>query len=176
MNKTFDKAFKKTMGIEGGYVNHPDDPGGATKFGITQKNAHRLGYRKDISELTLEEAKALYYDHYWADQKYNEIENEEIAIEMFDQAVNMGPKVANKHLQKSYNLLAVALEKEKIAEDGIIGPKTLAAVNSLSKQTALFNVLNGYQIKYYIELAEARDNYKTFLAGWVNKRIEIIKK
>lgn len=173
---TFDKAFQKTMQIEGRYSNHKDDPGGATKFGITQETAYRLGYEKDISKLTLEEAKELYKDHYWTNQKYHKIENENIAIEMFDQAVNMGPATANKNLQKSYNLLAVPLGKEQIAEDGVIGPNTLRAVNALVKQTALFNLLNGYQIMNYINLAEARDNYKTFLAGWINKRIEIIKK
>ena len=173
---TFDKAFQKTMQVEGGYVNHPDDPGGATKFGITQETAYRLGYRKDISKLTLDKAKELYKNNYWNNLGYDEIDNEDIAIEMFDQAVNMGPANANKNLQKSYNLLAVPLGKNQIAEDGVIGPNTLAAVNSLSKQTALFNLLNGYQIMHYIKLAEAKNHYKTFLAGWINKRIEIIKK
>jgi lysozyme family protein len=172
MDKIFQEAFRKTMEVEGGYVDHPDDPGGKTNFGITELTARNLGHEGKMEDLTLEKAKELYYRNYWKNQKYNKILNRDIAKEMFDQAVNMGPNTANKNLQKAYNLLTL----NTITEDGIIGPKTLEAVNNYAKPTALFNLLNGYQIKHYITLAENSDKFKSFIAGWINKRIEIIRK
>ena len=78
------------MGFEGGYSDDPDDRGGKTKFGITEATARRLGYKGDMKDLTLDQAKKLYYDHYWKCWNYDKIEDERIATEMFDQAVNMG--------------------------------------------------------------------------------------
>jgi lysozyme family protein len=172
MIEIFEKAFKKTLQVEGGYVDHPDDPGRATNFGITELTARNLGYHGDMKELTINMAKDMYYKAYWKNHYYHRINNENIAMEMFDQAVNMGPKTANKNLQKAYNLLTF----DTIQEDGIIGPETLEAVNNHAKPTALFNLLNGYQIMHYIKLAERNDKFKSFIAGWVNKRIEIIRK
>jgi lysozyme family protein len=172
MDKIFQEAFRKTMEVEGGYVDHPNDPGGATNFGITELTARNLGYHGDMKELTIVMAKDMYYKAYWKNHYYHKINNENIAIEMFDQAVNMGPNTANKNLQKAYNLLTF----DTIQEDGIIGPETLEAVNNHAKPTALFNLLNGYQIMHYIKLAERNDKFKSFIAGWVNKRIEIIRK
>jgi lysozyme family protein len=172
MDKIFEQAFEKIMQVEGGYVNHPDDPGGKTNFGITELTARNLGYEDNMEDLTIDIAKELYYIHYWKNQRYNEILNRYIAIEMFDQAVNMGADRANRNLQKSYNLLS----SRRIVVDGVIGLETLKAVNTCSRPTALFNLLNGYQIMHYIKLAERDDKFRLFIAGWVNKRIEIIRK
>jgi lysozyme family protein len=172
MDNIFKKAFEEVMEIEGGYVNHKDDPGGATNFGITEAVARRNGYEGDMRDLKLHQARDIYYYEFWLDQKYNKIKNRDVAIEMFDQAVNMGPGRANRNLQKSYNLLS----DNQISVDGAIGPNTLKAVNSCNKPVGLFNLLNGYQIMHYINLAENSQKYRSFIRGWVNKRIEIIRK
>lgn len=172
MDNIFKEAFEEVMEIEGGYVNHKDDPGGATNFGITEALARRNGYKGDMRNLKLHQARDIYYREFWLDQKYDRLKNRDIAIEMFDQAVNMGPARANRNLQKSYNLLF----DNRIAEDGIIGPNTLRVVNRCSKPTALFNLLNGYQIMHYINLAENSAKYRSFIRGWVNKRIKIIRR
>lgn len=172
MDNIFKKAFEEVMEIEGGYVNHKDDPGGATNFGITEAVARRNGYEGDMKDLKLHQARDIYYHEFWLDQKYNKIKNRDVAIEMFDQAVNMGPGRANRNLQKSYNLLV----DNKISVDGVIGPNTLKAVNGCNKPVGLFNLLNGYQIMHYINLAENSKKYRSFIRGWVNKRIEIIRR
>jgi lysozyme family protein len=172
MDNIFKKAFEEVMEIEGGYVNHKDDPGGATNFGITEAVARRNGYEGDMRDLKLHQARDIYYHEFWLDQKYNKIKNRDVAIEMFDQAVNMGPGRANRNLQKSYNLLV----DNPITVDGVMGPNTLRAVNHCNKPVGLFNLLNGYQIMHYINLAENSQKYRSFIRGWVNKRIEIIRK
>jgi len=176
VDKIFEKAFEKVLIIEGGYSDHEDDPGGKTKYGITEAVARQNGYKGDMKDLTTDQAKEIYYHEFWLNHKYNKIKNRNIAIEMFDQAVNMGQGTANKNLQKSNNLLTAADDIYPIAVDGVIGPQTLKAINGCSKPIALFNVLNGYQIKHYINLAENSNKYKTFIAGWANNRIEIIRK
>ena len=61
MNEGFDKAFEFTIGVEGGYVNDPSDPGGETKFGVSKKSYPNL----DIKNLTITQAKEIYYKDYW---------------------------------------------------------------------------------------------------------------
>jgi lysozyme family protein len=172
MDNIFKEAFEEVMEIEGGYVNHKDDPGGATNFGITKAVARRNGYEGNMRDLKLHQARDIYYHEFWLDQQYNKIKNRDIAKEMFDQAVNMGPGRANRNLQKSYNLLF----DDEISVDGVIGPNTLKAINHCGKPISLFNLLNGYQIMHYINLAEKSEKYKSFIRGWVNKRIEIIRR
>jgi lysozyme family protein len=176
VDKIFEEAFEKVLDIEGGYSDHEDDPGGKTKYGITEAVARRNGYKGDMRDLTPDEAKEIYYHEFWLNHNYNKIKNRDIAIEMFDQAVNMGQSTANRNLQKSNNLLTAAKDIYPITVDGVIGPQTLRAINHCSKPIALFNVLNGYQIKHYINLAENSNKYKSFIAGWANNRIEIIRK
>lgn len=57
----FDKAFEIVIGHEGGYVDNPRDPGGRTKYGISQRSYPKL----DIKNLTLDQAKQIYFDNYW---------------------------------------------------------------------------------------------------------------
>jgi lysozyme family protein len=176
MDNIFKEAFEEVMEIEGGYVNHKDDPGGATNFGITEAVARRNGYEGNMRDLKLHQARDIYYKEFWLDHKYNKIQNRDIAKEMFDQAVNMGQTTANRNLQKSNNLLTADDDIYPISVDGVMGPQTLKAINHCSKPIALFNILNGYQIKHYINLAENSKKYKSFIAGWANNRIEIIRK
>ena len=82
----FEKAFKYTMSNEGGYVFDKNDPGGATKYGISQKAYPTL----NIKALTVEEAKKIYYCDYWLKGKIDKINDEIVATQLFDFAVNLG--------------------------------------------------------------------------------------
>jgi len=165
MKDNFEKAFQKILKFEGGYSDSTADRGGKTKFGITERVARANGYRGDMKGLPLDTAKMIYYNNYW---DYEYIDNEKIAIECFEQAVNMGVATANRHLQRAYNLLS----DDVIAEDGIVGPKTIQAINNCPYQDDLYKLLNILQAMRYIRICEADESQKKFIRGWM-KRIEL---
>ena len=108
----FDKAFEHVLGIEGGYVNDPKDPGGETKYGICKRSYPSV----DIKALTIEQAKALYKRDYWDKVKGDELPFP-INLFMFDAAVNQGVDPAIKMLQAALS----------VAQDGVLGVQTLKA-------------------------------------------------
>lgn len=85
----FNQAFEIVVGIEGGYVNDPKDPGGESRFGISKRAYPNL----DIANLTLEQAKALYFEDYWTPAGCETMPWER-ALCVFDMAVNQGVGVA----------------------------------------------------------------------------------
>ena len=168
MDKKFEQAFEEILGFEGGYSDDPDDRGGKTKFGITEATAKKAGYKGDMKDLTLDMAKKMYYDLYWKQWGYDKITDHRIAIEMFDQAVNMGPVTANKNLQKAYNLL----DRGKAGDlkvDGIVGSMTLTYINRYPYQNDLMQLLNILQAKYYIEIVESNPSQDKFFRGWLQR-------
>ena len=162
MDKFFQEAFEATLAYEGGYVNHQNDRGGETNWGITKKLARKYGYEDDMKKLPVEKAMNIYFHEFWKRNRYGEILNRELQKEMFDLAVNTGSRTANRYLQRAYNLL----NQKGITVDGIIGPQTLRAVNSYPHPNCLFNLLNGYQARHYINLAEKDKTQKSFIRGW----------
>jgi lysozyme family protein len=87
---SFDDAFDAVIGVEGGYVNDPADPGGETKYGITKRSYPNL----DIANLTLDEAKAIYQRDYWNPLSLD-TEPYSVALLLFDAAVNQGVNFAH---------------------------------------------------------------------------------
>ncbi|MDE2419521.1 MAG: glycoside hydrolase family 108 protein [Burkholderiales bacterium] len=112
----FDQAFEKLIGHEGGYVCNPADPGGETKFGIS----HRVYPLEDIKAMTLDRAKFLYQRDYWGPAGCDAVPDA-IKFDLFDTAVNSGVVAAIRMLQTSVGTNT----------DGIIGPLTLQAANSM---------------------------------------------
>lgn len=168
MSEIFDKAFSEAINYEGGYVNHPSDPGGATKYGITQRVAREYGYYGDMRYLPLETAKEIYRERYWEDPKFNLIKNEDIAVELFEQGINMGVVIAILHLQRSYNLLV----DNQIKVDGVIGSQTAGAINSYRHPEDIFLWMNVYQGNRYISLVKKNDRLKDFIRGW-GRRVKL---
>lgn len=187
----FDLIYAKVMIDEGGYVFDPDDPGGETYKGIARVFNPKWGgwqiidsYKErydfpkclnadeNLEELVRYLYKKKYYDPYLGDQL-----DDAIAEEMFDQSVNLGVHKAIEHLQRALNILnRNQRDYEDIKVDGIFGQNTLKAyLKCVSVRGAklLFNVLNGFQVKKYIELME-KDPFKEKYIGWFN-RIEIKK-
>lgn len=163
----FDLAIESVLSFEGGYW---DDPrGGPTKYGITRptlEEAKRRGvvpWDRTIKDLTPEEAREIYRVLYWNAIRGDEIRNQAIAGELLDTAVNCGPKTAIKLAQRALNFLG-----EYLAEDGILGARTLEALNKwgLKDPYALFKAMNGEQYIYYKGITGI-----TFPAGWM-KRIQ----
>ena len=105
----FDAAFAVIVGEEGGYARDPADPGGETKFGISQRAYPAL----DIATLTLEDAKAIYRRDYWERHRCGEMPWH-WALAMFDAAINQGGGA--RWAQRALSA----------AEDGAVGPETLA--------------------------------------------------
>ena len=156
-NQTFDTAFQLLIEKEGGYVNDPYDKGGETKYGISKRAYPNL----DIKNLTLEQAKQIYYKDYWLKSKADKMPPK-LSIIHFDTAVNTGVNTANKILQKALNKQGFNL-----TVDGIIGNKTLSAV----KNADIDRLIADYTIernKYYLRTGNTR-----YLKGWVNRSISV---
>ena len=167
----FNEIFDNLLEIEKRYSNNKYDSGGETMFGITKRVARNHKYYGNMKDLPLEAAKDIYFKTYWQQPGIDQIESREIAEELFEQGVNMGPAVAVKNLQRALNLL---LEQE-IKADGMIGPNTLKALHRCVYKEDLLRLLNGYQIKRYIEICEDNPSQKLFIRGWL-KRVEIRRK
>lgn len=149
----FDQAFETLLKHEGGYVNSAADPGGATRFGVTEAVAREVGYKGDMRELPLDLAKRIYKDKYWDSVKAEELPPA-VRYAVFDGAVNSGPGQSIKWLQRSLGML----------DDGIIGPKTLAAVNAANPDSLRMRIL-GQRLKFMASLA----NWPAFSRGWANR-------
>ena len=147
---SFDEAFEKLIGHEGGYVNNPKDPGGETKFGISKRSYPS----ENIKGMTLDRAKAIYRRDFWDKCHIAELP-ETVWFDVFDTAVNSGTGNAIKILQR-------ALKMENV--DGIFGPKTARAIYSVDPEY-LSRAYNGHRLNYYTNLGD----FKTFGKGWVRR-------
>lgn len=178
----FDEAFAHTVGLEGGYSNHPDDRGGETMFGITQAVARATGYDGAMKALPLATAKAIYKARYWDVLMLDSIsaKSAALAAELFDTAVNMGTSKAGEMLQIALN----ALNDQgrlygDVAEDGDVGAKTIAALAAyLVKrgkpgEAVLVRALNCLQGARYIEISRLRAANESFVYGWLATRVGV---
>lgn len=166
---------------EGGYVNHPADKGGPTRYGITQDVARAQGYLGDMAKLPRDEAVAIYRRLYWLRPRSDAVARRMpiIAAELFDTGVNMGPAVATTFLQRALN----ALNREQadyadLVPDGRIGPRTLNAIDEYRAvrgdsggERVLLRALEALQGERYLRLAERRPANEAFLYGWLANRL-----
>jgi lysozyme family protein len=160
--KSFLAAFARTIGVEGGYVNDPLDPGGETKYGIS-KRAHP---EADIKNLTLEEAQAIAYADYWNPLRLDELKSELMAAELFDTGYNCGVGTAALVAQRALNFFG-----EDLAQDGIMGAKTIARLNFWADKdpVALFKCLNGFQFVYYVQCVKSNPAEMKYSRGWMKR-------
>jgi lysozyme family protein len=165
---------------EGGYVNHPNDRGGPTKFGISEAVARAHGYAGAMRNLPRDEAVAIYKRLYWLRPGFDQVakRSDAVAAELFDSGVNMGPAVAATFLQRALS----ALNRDRkdypdLVPDGRIGPATLGALDTFLKlrgkragEEVLLRALDALQGERYIRLAERRPANEAFLYGWLANR------
>ncbi len=168
------------IGREGGYVNHPADRGGATRWGITERVARSHGFAGDMRHYPRAEAVSVYRRLYWLRPAFDRVAERApgMAAEMFDTGVNMGPAVAVGFLQRALNALnRNARDYPEIAADGRIGPRTLAALDGYLRargkagEAVLLKAVEALQGERYIALAEGRPANEAFVYGWLAHRI-----
>lgn len=148
----FNKCVEVVLKHEGGYVNHPDDPGGETNFGISK----RYFPDEDIKNLTKERAKELYYTRFWIPMNLFGIEDELAVLHIFDMGVNAG----------RHRAVRMAQEIAHVTEDGLCGPITRNAIN----KTEHFAYMYALRRKeYYTNLTKRNPKLLVFLKGWINR-------
>lgn len=157
----FELAIDKVLKHEGGYVNHPNDPGGETNFGITKRSYPYL----DIRNLTREMAIKIYKQDWWDNYHYSCINDQFLATKIFDMAINMGAVQAHKLLQRAANQVYGG---NILVVDGLIGTNTLRLVNQL-EPIKLLDVVRDIQASYYRNIVENNPKLKPFLRGWLNR-------
>jgi len=155
----YNLAIVKTLAREGGakFTDDPNDSGGATKYGISQKAYPNL----DIRSLTEQQARDIYKRDYWDRIHGDDITSQTIAENIFDTAVNMGVKTASRLAQLSLDITPA---------DGIIGGDSLKIINNANEE--LF--IAGFTIAKIARYAAIcnRDRSQTkFLLGWINRAL-----
>ncbi|MCK9441794.1 MAG: hypothetical protein M0Q13_10280 [Methanothrix sp.] len=169
MNELFTKtALPLVLKYEGGYVNDPDDKGGATNKGVTQKvyDLYRKSNKLELQSVRYiinKEIEDIYYNEYWVAGKCNDLPNK-VAIAHFDTCVNSGIKRGSKILQKAAGVI----------DDGIIGNQTLIAVKRYA-ETVLMNRYLDERIRFLNRIVESNPTQNKFLRGWLN-RVENLRK
>ncbi|WP_148716506.1 glycoside hydrolase family 108 protein [Chitinolyticbacter meiyuanensis] len=155
----FDQAFAKLLGHEGGFSDHADDPGGATRYGVTEAVARANGYRGDMRFFPLDQAKTIYRSQYWDAVKADQLPDL-IRYAVFDGAVNSGPHQSIKWLQRALG----------VADDGKLGPISLSAV-SKADQPVLLSRLLAARLRFMTGLT----NWPSFSRGWARRIADLME-
>ncbi len=170
---------------EGGYVNDPDDPGGATKFGVTIHTMRRLGLdlnkdgrvdASDVRQITRSQARRIFIEHYFRRPRIVDLPPI-LHATVFDMYVNAGGQ-AVKILQRLLSMMGFA-----VVMDGAIGPKTLAAARAAA-EAAPNHIVDAYGIErrnYYYRLADRRPASRKYArrrnggkGGWITRSEDFI--
>jgi len=182
---TVTQIASEILAREGGYVNDPDDPGGATNHGVTIHTMRRLGLdltgdgkvnTADVRVLTREQARDIFIDHYFKDPGIAALP-EVLHASVFDMYVNAGAH-AVKILQRLFNDMRI-----EVAVDGVIGPKTIAAAKRAAA-AAPDHIADAYGIarrNYYYALADGRPASRKYArsrdggkGGWIKRAEDFI--
>jgi len=160
-SQSFISAVGKTLQHEGGYVNHPSDPGGETNFGISKRTYPNLNIRK----LTKEKAIEIYYSDFWL-SIYDSFNSPRVAGKIFDISVNMGTKRAHRAAQRACLANTVG-----VVEDGFLGPRSLSAINAIDE--VCFMVAYRAEVAgIYRQLILKNPKFSTFKTGWLKRAYE----
>lgn len=144
-----EQSLKHLLGNEGGFVDHPKDPGGATNFGITERVARAHGYMGDMRNLPLSVAIEIYRKDYWDRIKADQLPDA-LRFHVFDAAVNSGPGQAVKWIQRAAG----------ITQDGLIGPQTISAASRVTP--AKYSAI---RLRFMTDLS----TWPTFGKGWARR-------
>lgn len=164
------------IAVEGGYVNHPADPGGETNMGVTKAVAVAHNYTGPMKALPREVAESIYYRTYLVAPGYAPLVEIDAAVteELFDTTVNMGPGRPSRWFQQTINELC----HTKLAADGRVGPATIAAYKACQprKGAAILcrltlRSLDQKQAAEYGRLVRINPKLQAFHRGWLAHRI-----
>jgi len=173
------RAISYVRSTEGGLVDHPDDPGGVTNFGISLRYAASVGdidgdgydefdfnldgavTATDIRQMTPDQADR-HYERLYFKWRIDEIAEPAIAIKIYDYHFPVGPSGAGRIVQRALRACGLSLK-----EDGVMGSKTIAAVNS-TKPAYLMIALMCEGAGYFRALKS-----RSFEAGWLNRAYQL---
>jgi lysozyme family protein len=161
----FLRAFGVLLGEEGGFVDDPDDSGGRTIFGVSERS-HPHAWEGGAP--TLDDAARIAYQDYWRASGADRISSWDVRLEVFTSAYLMGPGTAVRFLQQAMNALEGA---GTLRVDGRFGPKTRAAVNGYRDPVALTAALNVLQGERAFEIAQKNASQRRFLRSWIRRSI-----
>ena len=154
MNDNFEESLAHVLKHEGGYVDHPKDPGGATNLGCTKKVWEEwVGHevtKDDIKALTIADVSPLYKARYWDKCRCDDLPRG-VDFAVFDLAINSGVGRASKLLQRAVG----------VAADGAIGPATLAAVADANPRELATKIC-----ELRLAFLQALPTWETFGKGW----------
>jgi lysozyme family protein len=178
--QTVRQIAEEIVAREGGFVNDPDDPGGATNFGVTIGTMRALGLDldgdgdvdvADVRRMTRAQAVDIFVEHYFHAPRIDALP-EALQASVFDMQVNAGAN-AVKILQRMVTQMGFAA-----TADGVIGPNTLRAVRA-AHDAAPDHIADAYAIarrNYYLRLADARPSLRKFArtrsggkGGWIRR-------
>ena len=152
-------AFDKLLKHEGGYSDHAADPGGKTRYGVTEAVAREFGYRGDMRELPIDLAQRIYKERYW-----DAVQAENLPLDVryivFDGAVNSGVAQSVKWLQRACG----------VHDDGVIGPVTIRAASTLHAEGLKRRIL-AQRLRFMAKLP----NWPAFGRGWANRICDLLE-
>ncbi|NRP12436.1 hypothetical protein XMM379_001499 [Aliiroseovarius sp. xm-m-379] len=183
--KSVEEIADEIISREGGYVNDPDDPGGATKYGVTLNTMRGLGIdltgdgkitSQDVKALTRDQAREIFVRHYFHRPRIADLP-QPLQPSVFDMYVNAGGN-AVRILQRLVGKMGYA-----VAVDGVLGPRSLRAVR-LAMAAAPDHLADAYGIErrnYYYRLADQRPKSRKYAhrrdggkGGWITRAEEFI--
>ena len=178
----FNACVDHVLANEGGYSDNLKDKGGATNFGISlrflkevnPKTLARIGItgevnKQVIKELTKEKAISLYYSEFWNTARFDKIMNGIIAKYVFDMAVNHGLHQATLNVQRA--CCSAQKKLDFIMCDGLLGPKTLGAINQIS--FSLIPPMISERAGFMRRIVARKPDQKVFLDGWLTRCFDI---
>ena len=182
MTSDTDRIVDGLIVAEGGYVDHPADRGGPTKYGITRKTLaawrRREATAADVRALTEAEARDIYRGAYVTGPGFDRIEDARLRAQVVDAAVLHGPGWAARRLQ----------EVAGVPADGVIGPVTLRAVNSrlrearfggrrevAARMEALGNRFAARRIRKLARIVARDPTQLPFLVGWIGRATSFLE-
>lgn len=182
MSTRLNRSLNHTLRHEGGFVNDPDDPGGATNYGVSLRfllatgEIERFDYdgdgdvdAADVRRMTRAQARDIYTDRFWIDA-FNHVRSDLLVIKLFDFGVNMGPRQRTKLLQRAINQQLP--EGSRLAVDGRLGPATrlaIAEIETREPNELLVIDLEDHAARFYYALAEKRRSSRKYLFGWLRR-------
>lgn len=180
LSERLERVIDGVITREKGYVDHPSDRGGPTKYGITEARARAEGYTGDMRDLPLTLARSIYAERYIVEPKFSEVFalHAGTGEELVDTGVLMGPGVAATFFQRWLNgFNAGGSRYPDLMPDGRIGKLTLAAFSAFlawrgeeggEVMVAALNALQGARL---LDIAERDESQSAFLYGWMRARV-----
>ena len=177
----FDKAILITLKHEGGFVNDPVDPGGATNWGVSIRFLKTAGDGDgdgfldgdidhdgdidvdDIKNMTVEQARKIYRIHFWDKYKYDMIVDFTVAARLFDMTVNMGARQAGKIIQRALNNCGYQLKV-----DGKVDKMTFSAINCTNPELLMAEIRQEHA-QFYIDLIAAKPKFEKYRTCWLRR-------